>query len=74
MIVQYIITFLIITLALSFAFFRLYTTFKHANDKCYGCSGCAIHDQMLKKKKNCRVLSTSIEGKEKYKLVSKIGN
>lgn len=71
MVVQYIILCLILLLALSFVVFRIYMTFRYANDKCYGCSGCAIHDQMQRKKKACHVRTSVMEQHKNYDSASK---
>ena len=42
---------IIIVLALSHAGYRIYKALRAAGDPCYGCAGCAIHDQLLKKRK-----------------------
>jgi len=54
--VQYVIIAFILSLAFVYAGYRIYQIIRHANDKCYGCTGCSLHDQLLKK-----------QGKEKGK-------
>jgi hypothetical protein len=50
MTIQYIIIAIILALAIAYAAYRIYISAKRAGDPCYGCSGCAIHEQMLKKR------------------------
>lgn len=46
---QYIIIAFVLGWAVAYACIRIYRAIRHANDKCYGCSGCALHDAMIKK-------------------------
>ena len=48
-VVQYTILIVILIAAVAYAGRRIYLTWRHSNDKCYGCKGCALHDQILKK-------------------------
>ncbi len=50
MLIQYIIISIIVLASLSYAGKKLYEIFRHQQDKCYGCSGCTIHDQLMKQK------------------------
>ncbi|WP_036859705.1 MULTISPECIES: hypothetical protein [Prevotellaceae] len=45
--VQYIIIGFVLCLSIGYAGYRIYQAIRHADDKCYGCKGCAIHDQLL---------------------------
>lgn len=46
---QYLLLFLILFAAVGYMLWRGWLMWKHVGDKCYGCSGCALHDEMLKK-------------------------
>ena len=48
-VVQYTILIVILIAAVAYAGRRIYLTWRHSGDKCYGCKGCALHDQILKK-------------------------
>ena len=48
-VLQYIVIFIIILLALGYACRRIYIALRYSNDRCYGCKGCELHDQILKK-------------------------
>lgn len=48
-VLQYIIIFIIILLALGYAYRRIYIALRNSKDRCYGCKGCELHDQILKK-------------------------
>ena len=48
-VIQYTILIVILIAAVAYAGRRIYLTWRHSNDKCYGCKGCALHDQILKK-------------------------
>lgn len=50
MTIQYIIIGIITALAIAYAAYRIYKNIMVGNDPCYGCEGCAIHEQMLKKR------------------------
>ena len=52
MVLQYIIVGLILLAALLYVAYLIRETICHANDKCYGCAGCAIHDRL--KRKRCK--------------------
>ncbi|MBW4869969.1 hypothetical protein KZY59_00155 [Prevotella buccae] len=52
MVLQYIIVGLILLAALLYVVYLIRETICHANDKCYGCAGCAIHDRL--KRKRCK--------------------
>jgi hypothetical protein len=49
MIMQNIIIGIIIAAAIIYAGYRVFVAIRSAGDPCYGCSGCALHEQMLKK-------------------------
>ena len=46
---QYTIVFLLLLLAIAYAIHRIRQTFKQTKNRCYGCKGCAIREQMMKK-------------------------
>ena len=48
-VLQYIVIFIIILLALGYACRRIYLALRNSKDRCYGCEGCELHDQILKK-------------------------
>ncbi|PNP94629.1 hypothetical protein BFS16_06985 [Hoylesella timonensis] len=48
-VLQYIVIFIIILLALGYACHRIYLALRNSKDRCYGCKGCELHDQILKK-------------------------
>lgn len=48
-VVQYTILIVILIAAVAYAGRRIYLTWRHSSDRCYGCKGCALHDQILKK-------------------------
>lgn len=48
-VLQYIVIFIIILLALGYACRRIYLALRNSKDRCYGCKGCELHDQILKK-------------------------
>ena len=48
-VLQYIVIFIIILLALGYAYRRIYLALRNSKDRCYGCKGCELHDQILKK-------------------------
>lgn len=50
MIIQYIISGMIICIAVIYAIFRVYKAFKAAYGPCSGCSGCAMREQMGRRK------------------------
>lgn len=50
-IVQYIIVTAVLCAAIGYALWRAYQAVRHANDPCYGCSGCALKE--IKKGKDC---------------------
>jgi hypothetical protein len=48
---QYIIVAIIVLSAWIYAIYRIIQTIKHSKDKCYGCAGCTLHDEILKKQR-----------------------
>lgn len=54
MTIQYIVIGVVLIAALGYAAYRIYDTVRRANDPCYGCSGCALHDQLMKKRADCK--------------------
>ena len=48
-VLQYIVIFIIILLALGYACRRIYLALRNSKDRCYGYKGCELHDQILKK-------------------------
>lgn len=50
--IQYIITILILFVALIYAARRLYLTLRKSNNKCYGCKGCQLQKKISVKKVN----------------------
>lgn len=49
---QLITVFFILSCAVAYVGWRIYVTIRRQGDACYGCKGCAIHDQMLKNMAN----------------------
>ncbi|WP_369793296.1 FeoB-associated Cys-rich membrane protein [Prevotella sp. HUN102] len=49
MLTQYIILTVVLLLAILYVVRALIKTIRTANDPCGGCSGCAIHEQAMKK-------------------------
>lgn len=49
-VVQYTIITAILIAAAAYAGRRIYLTWRHCGDKCYGCKGCALRKQMMKKR------------------------
>jgi hypothetical protein len=45
---QYIVLSVVLALAIGYICYRIWMSFKVANDPCGGCTGCAIHDQLKK--------------------------
>jgi hypothetical protein len=37
-------------LAIAYIIYKIQITYKSAGDPCYGCKGCALHEQMKKEK------------------------
>lgn len=50
MVIQYFIIAIVFFVSVAYAILLLIKAFKKKNDPCKGCSGCAIHEQMLKNK------------------------
>ena len=53
---QVITLYMIIGGAVGYASWRIYQTFRRANDPCYGCGGCALKDirkAAKRKKEDC---------------------
>lgn len=48
-VLQYIVIFIIILLVLGYAYRRIYLALRNSKNRCYGCKGCELHDQILKK-------------------------
>jgi hypothetical protein len=48
--VQYIIITIVLLTAIAYVLWRIILIIRHSNDKCYGCSGCAIHDQLMRQR------------------------
>ena len=49
MLLQYFIVFVILLLGVVYVIGRVRRTFRDAQGGCYGCRGCAIREQMMKK-------------------------
>lgn len=47
---QYIVLSVVLALAIGYVCYRIWLSFKVANDPCGGCTGCAIHDQLKKQR------------------------
>lgn len=47
---QYIIVFSALAIAVFYIIYRINKTFNEAKSGCYGCKGCAIKQQMMKKR------------------------
>ena len=47
--IQYAIVFLLQFLAIAYTIRRIRQTFRESKSGCYGCKGCAIKEQMMKK-------------------------
>ena len=45
---QEIIVAIILLLSVGYAVYRVYKSIRQAGDPCYGCKGCALHEQMKK--------------------------
>lgn len=50
MVIQYFIIAIVFFVSVAYAILLLIKAFKRKDDPCKGCSGCAIHEQMLKNK------------------------
>lgn len=55
---QYLIIGLIIAACLFYAVRRLYHIIHSAGDPCSGCPGCALHDQIVKKREKGKKIRT----------------
>ena len=65
MILQYSIVALILLLAIFYAFRRIRQTIRETQSGCYGCKGCALKEQMMKKRAKNRGKSKKNECFEK---------
>lgn len=52
MTLQLVIVVAVLAACLGYVGWRVYVAIRRATDRCSGCSGCALHD-MMKKKKEC---------------------
>ncbi|HRN16285.1 MAG TPA: FeoB-associated Cys-rich membrane protein, partial [Xylanibacter oryzae] len=50
--IQIIIVSIVILAAVFYASYLIVQAIKNANDPCSGCAGCALHDQLIKKRKD----------------------
>ena len=55
---QMITLYMIIGGAVGYASWRIYQTFRRANDPCYGCGGCALKDIRKAAKRKKRIVGT----------------
>lgn len=46
--IQYIIIAVVITACIVYAIRRIYVDIRKAQDHCYGCAGCALHDAIVR--------------------------
>lgn len=51
---QEIIVYIILAIAVTYAVYKVYGSLAERNSPCYGCQGCELKKQMLKKSKNKR--------------------
>lgn len=54
MVIQYFIIAIVLFASVAYAILLLIKAFKRKNDSCKGCSGCVIHEQILKNKSTSR--------------------
>lgn len=47
---QLLLVGLVLGLCVAYVARRIYITVRRAGDRCYGCKGCALHDQLMKKR------------------------
>lgn len=47
---QLLIVGAVLAACLAYVGYRVYVAVRRAGDRCYGCSGCALHDQLMKKR------------------------
>jgi len=52
--IQYVIISIVLLVAVSYVVIRIYELVRKSGNPCWGCTGCALHDQMLKKKQECK--------------------
>lgn len=48
--IQLVIVGVVLAACLAYVGYRIYVAVRRAGDRCYGCSGCALHDQLMKKR------------------------